>query len=51
MKFYIINYENGSNRFGYFESYNEALNYAECNSGGDNFTIEEYENELDYLGD
>lgn len=48
MKYYVINYENGSCRHGYFGSYTEALDYADNNNGGYEFTIEEYDSEEDY---
>lgn len=47
--FYVINYENGEARYGDFNSYADALNYAESHNGGYDFTIDEYENEEDYL--
>lgn len=46
--FYVIEYENGVCRYGNFNNYNEALNYAESCNGGWNFTISEYENEEEY---
>lgn len=51
MKFYIIDYENGIVMFGNFDNYNEALNFAEKNSDGYNFTISEYNSVEDYLGE
>lgn len=48
MKYYIITYENGEYRHGEFNSYSEALNYAESRNNGYEFTIEEYESEEDY---
>lgn len=47
--FYVICYENGETRYGNFNSYSAALNYAESRSGGYDFTIEEYDSEEDYL--
>lgn len=49
MKKYVIKYENGAYRCGEFKSYQDAINYAENNNGGWNFTIEEYENEDDLM--
>lgn len=49
MKFYIISYENGAERYGEFSSYSAAVNYAESFNGGYNFTIEEYDSEDEYL--
>lgn len=46
--FYVISYENGEMRYGNFNSYSDALNYAECRNGGYDFTIEEYDSEEDY---
>ena len=46
--FYVISYENGEYRNGNFNSYTEALNYAESRNGGYDFTIEEYDSEEDY---
>lgn len=46
--FYVINYENGEMRNGEFNSYTEALNYAESRNSGYEFCIEEYDNENDY---
>lgn len=47
--FYVINYENGEIRYGDFNHYLDALNYAESHSGGWNFTIEQYSCEDDYF--
>lgn len=47
--FYVISYESGETRYGEFNSYCDCLNYAESRTGGNDFTIEEYENESDYL--
>jgi hypothetical protein len=49
MKYYVIEYENGEFRHGYFNSYSEALNYAESHNGGYEYTISEYDSEEDYL--
>ena len=49
MKYYVIEYENGVYRHGEFNSYAEAVNYAESHNGGYDYTIEEYESEDDYL--
>lgn len=49
MKFYVIEYENGAFRHGYFNSYSDALNYAESGSGGHDFTVSEYDSEDDYF--
>lgn len=46
--YYIITYENGAQRHGEFNSYAEALDYAENNNGGWDFTVEEYGSEEDY---
>lgn len=51
MKYYIITYENGAFRHGEFESYSDAINYAESNNSGYDYTIEEYDSEDDYLID
>ena len=48
MKYYIINYESGEMRHGYFNSYADALNYAESYNSENEFTIEEYDSEEDY---
>ena len=48
MKFYVITYENGKVMTGEFNSYIDALNYAESSNGGYDFTVEEYESEDDY---
>lgn len=48
MKFYVIDYENGATRYGEFNDYNEALNYAESSNGGYEFTIEEYDSQEDW---
>ena len=47
--FYVINYENGEIRYGDFNHYSDALNYAESYNGGWAFTIEEYDSEDDYF--
>ena len=49
MKYFVIEYENGEYRHGEFDNYAEALNYAESHNSSYGFTIEEYENEEDYL--
>ena len=49
MKFYVIDYENGSFRHGYLNNYNEAVDYAENNNGGFDYTISEYDSEDDYF--
>lgn len=49
MKYFVIEYENGEYRHGEFNNYAEALNYAESHNSSYGFTIEEYENEEDYL--
>lgn len=49
MRYYIITYENGSFRHGEFESYSDAINYAESNNSGYDYTIDEYDSEEDYL--
>lgn len=46
--YYVISYESGEMRQGEFENYSDALNYAESKNGGNDFTIEEYENEEVY---
>lgn len=48
MKYFVIEYENGEYRHGEFNSYSDALNYAESHNGGYDFTIDEYESEEDY---
>ena len=47
--FYVISYENGEFRTGYFNSYNDCLNYAESYNDDCDFTIEEYDSELDFF--
>ena len=47
--FFVINYENGEQRYGNFNSYLDCLNYAESRSGGYDFTIEQYGDEDDYF--
>lgn len=49
MKFFVISYENGETRYGEFNDYSDALNYAESHNGGYDFTIEEYDSEEDYI--
>lgn len=49
MKYFVIEYENGEYRHGEFNSYVDALNYAESHNSGYDFTIEEYDSEEDYL--
>jgi hypothetical protein len=49
MKFFIIDYDNGKVIFGDFDSYNEALNFAERHSEGCSFTISEYDSVEDYF--
>ena len=46
--YYVINYENGEMRHGEFNSYSDALEYAESRNGGYEFTIEEYNSEEEY---
>ena len=45
-KFYIFDFENGARKYGEFNSYREALNYAE--SFGYEFTISVYNSVEDY---
>lgn len=47
--FYKIYYENGAERHGEFNTYADALDYAENNNGGHDFIVEEFETEDDYL--
>ena len=48
MKFYVIDFEDGSTAWGEFKSYAEALDYAEAfNLAGDSFTVSEYDSEND----
>lgn len=50
MKFYVIEYENGAYCHGYFNSYSEAVNYAESLSGIiSDYTLSEYDSEDDYF--
>ena len=49
MKFYVISYEDGSTSYAEFSSYIDALNWAESNANGCEFTIEEYESENEYF--
>ena len=46
MKFYVIEFENGAVRYGEFNRYSDALNYAE--SFGYEFTISVYDSVEDY---
>lgn len=46
--FYVIKYENGMCRYGNFNNYSDALNYAESFNGGFDFTINTYDCEEDY---
>ena len=49
MKFYVINFKNGALcRHGEFKNYSKAIEWAEQESNGQEFTIEEYENEKLY---
>lgn len=48
MKYYVIDYENGAFRHGYFNSYSDAVNYAESCNGGYDYTISEYDSAEDY---
>ncbi len=48
MKYYVIEYENGAYRHGEFDSYGKAIDYAENNNGGYDFTISEYDSEEEY---
>lgn len=48
MKFYVIDYENGATRYGEFNNYSDAMNYAESANGGYDFLISEYDSEEDY---
>lgn len=50
MKFYVVDFEDGSSVWGYFKSYTEALDYAEAfNLTSVDFTISEYDSENDYF--
>lgn len=42
--FYVISYENGEFRTGYFNSYSDCLDYAESYNDCD-FTIDVYDSE------
>lgn len=46
--FYVIECENGAFRYGNFNSYNDAIDYAESNNKGYAFTVSEYDRENDY---
>ena len=48
-KYYVVEYENGAYIKGEFATYNEVREYAEKCSHGYGFSIDEYENEQDYL--
>lgn len=48
MKFYVIEFENGAYRHGYFNSYQEAIDYADSFNGGWDYTISDYDSEDDY---
>lgn len=48
-KFYVVEYENGAYIKGEFATYSEVRAYAEKCSHGYGFSIDEYENEQDYL--
>ena len=49
MKYYLIEWENGEFRHGYFTSYNEAVNYADSVMDFIDYTISEYDSEEDYF--
>lgn len=49
MKYYTIDYDDGTYKHGYFNSYCEALDYAESFNVGHEFFLAEYENEEDYF--
>ena len=50
MKYYVITYGSGEMCHGYFNSYIEALSYAENhNYWHDCFTIEDFVSEADYF--
>jgi hypothetical protein len=44
-KFYVITYDNGDMRVGYFNSHSEVLNYAKSLNSDYGFTIDEYRSE------
>ncbi len=46
MKFYVFDFENGSRKYGYFNSYREAFEYAD--SFGYEYTVSDYDSEEDY---
>lgn len=50
-RFYIIRYESGEVRHGEFRNREEAQNYAESHNGGYDFTIEEYDDEEEFLNE
>lgn len=49
MKYFVINYADGEYRHGEWENYYDCLDYAETNSNGYDFFIEEFDSEEDYL--
>ena len=48
-KFYVITYDNGDMRVGYFNSGKEALEYAKSLNVEYGYTIYEYESEEEYF--
>ena len=49
MKYYVIEYDDGSYMLGEFSGWSVAYRWASSHSGGRDFTLEEYESEEDYL--
>ena len=49
MKFYVITFSSGHSLHGLFNSYSDCLTYVENHKFSDDFTIEEYDSEDDYI--
>ena len=49
MKYFVIDFEDGRSINGKFDTYVDAVIYADSNCEGYDYTIEEYESEEDYL--
>ena len=49
MTFFVIEWANGEFRHGYFDSYNEAVRYADSVMDWIDYTVSEYDSEEDYF--
>lgn len=49
MKYFVIGFEDGRSINGKFDTYVDAVIYADSHCDGYDYTIEEYESEEDYL--